>query len=84
MIQITDSAISKVKGSNRIIGKLMTEFNKGQKAIENWLAAKDVRLTTPAAVAIIKEESGLDDSEILEDTEKTSEVVTNGAAKIGS
>lgn len=83
MIQITDSAISKAKASNQIMGKLMAEFDKGQKTIENWLAAKDVRLTTPAAVAIIREESGLDDSEILEDTEKVNEVVTNGASNIG-
>jgi hypothetical protein len=63
---ITDKAISGIKGSNRCIGRLMIAFDRGQNTIENWMHDKDIRLTTPTAVQIIKEETGLVDEEILE------------------
>lgn len=68
MTRISDSGIRAIKGSNRIIARLMILYNRGQNTIENWMAARDIRLTAPAAVQIIREESGLEDSEILEDT----------------
>ena len=63
---ITDTAISKIKGNNRLIARLMIEFNRGQNTIENWMESKDTRLTTPAATKIIAEETGLSQDEILE------------------
>jgi hypothetical protein len=53
----------------------MIAFDRGQNTIENWMASKDIRLTTPTAVVIIKEETGLTDAEILEE-EKTEEQAT--------
>lgn len=70
---ISDKAIDSIKGNNRLMGRLMIAFNRGQNTIENWMAAKDIRLTTPTAVQIIKEETGLEDSQILE-----AESVQNG------
>lgn len=67
MIVITDKAINAIRSSNRLIGRLMGEFNRGQNTLENWMASKDIRLTTPGAVNIISEETGLADTEILED-----------------
>lgn len=68
-MQITDKAIVAIKTSNRIIGRLMIAFNRGQNTIENWMASKDVRLTTAMAIEIIAEESGLTQDEIIERTE---------------
>lgn len=49
------------------MGRLMIAFDRGQNTIENWMASKDVRLTTPLAVQIIKDESDLANDEILEE-----------------
>jgi hypothetical protein len=62
---ISDTAIQAIKKNNRIIGRLMIAFDRGQNTIENWMASKDPRLTTPTAVQIIQEESGLKKKEIL-------------------
>jgi hypothetical protein len=63
---ISDKAIEAIKGNNKLIARLMISFDRGQNTIENWMASKDIRLTTPNAVSIIKEEAGLSDEEILE------------------
>jgi hypothetical protein len=64
---VTDKAIELIKGNNKLMGRLMIAFDRGQNTIENWMASKDIRLTTPTAVQIIKEETGLADSEIMEE-----------------
>lgn len=68
MITITDKAIGAIKSSNRIIGRLMGEFDRNQNTIINWISSKDIRLTTQTAVNIISEESGLSREEILEES----------------
>lgn len=64
--QITDTAITGIKNSNACIGRLMVLFDRGQNALEIWFAKKDNRLTTPDAVKIISEETGLAEGDILE------------------
>jgi hypothetical protein len=49
----------------------MIAFDRGQNTIENWMASKDIRLTTPTAVQIIREETGLQNEEILEEDKQT-------------
>lgn len=66
---MTDKAIEGIKGNNRLMGRLMIAFDRGQNTIENWMVSKDIRLTTPTAVQIIREETGLRDEEILEEEE---------------
>lgn len=66
---ISDKAIEAIKGNNRLMAKLMIAFDRGQNTIENWMASKDIRLTTPTAVIIFKEETDLTESEILEQEE---------------
>lgn len=66
---VTDKAIEGIKGNNRLMGRLMIAFDRGQNTIENWMTSKDIRLTTPTAVQIIREETGLTDAEILEEGE---------------
>lgn len=68
---ITDLAIARIKGNYSAIAGLMESFNRGQKSIENWLDAKDVRLTTPQAINVIKSKTGLSESEIIEPTKAT-------------
>lgn len=65
-MQLTQKAISIVKGNNQLIGALMAAFNRGQKTIEDWAESKDVRLTTPTAVKIFCEVGGLRENEVLE------------------
>ena len=55
-----------MKSNNRLMARMMLAFDKTQNTIENWMASKDIRLTTHNAVAIIREETGLTDEEILE------------------
>jgi hypothetical protein len=68
---IADKAIECIKGNNKLMGRLMIAFDRGQNTIENWMASKDIRLTTPTAVQIIREETGLQDEEILEEDKQT-------------
>jgi len=75
---ISDKAIMAIKGNNRLIARLMIAFDRGQNTIENWMASKDVRLTTPNAVRIISEESELTSEEILVDSDE----VDQPAAKV--
>jgi hypothetical protein len=63
---ISDKAINSIKGNNRLIGRLLIAFDRGQNTLENWMRDKDIRLTTPTAVQIIHEETGLSSEEILE------------------
>lgn len=66
---VSDKAIEMIKGNNKLMGRLMIAFDRGQNTIENWMVSKDIRLTTPTAVQILKEETGLTDNEILEEGE---------------
>jgi hypothetical protein len=66
---VSDKAIELIKGNNKLMGRLMIAFDRGQNTIENWMASKDIRLTTPTAVQILKEETGLTEEEILEEGE---------------
>jgi len=64
---ISDKAIEAIKGNNRLMARLMMAFDRGQNTIENWMVSKDIRLTTATAMQIFREETGLTDSELLED-----------------
>lgn len=65
-MQISDKAIEVLKGNHKALAALSYKFDKHAKTIENWLNNKDIRLTTPIAIDIIKAETGLSDSEIFE------------------
>jgi len=69
-MKITDRAVTAIKKNNRLIGRLIMTFNRGQNTIENWMKADDSPLTTPAAINIISEETGLAQDEILELADK--------------
>jgi hypothetical protein len=70
MTTITNTAISESRKNNVLVGRMMIAFNKTQNTILNWFDSKNPILTTPDAVRIIREETGLDDSQILEEEVK--------------
>lgn len=65
-MQISDKAVQTIKSDNKAMGALIQLFDKHYRTIENWLDNKDIRLTTPNAVATIKEVTGLKEKEILQ------------------
>jgi hypothetical protein len=67
MATISQKAVDKSLNSNRIIGRLMAHFDRHYETIKRWLINKDDCLTVPKVIAIIREETGLTDSEILEE-----------------
>lgn len=66
MQTISNEAAEKIKSNQRAIGRLMALFNKSSFTIVRWIDDKDMRLTMSLALLIIKEETGLSESEILE------------------
>lgn len=65
-MQITENAIGKIKGNNIALGALCMAFNRHMKTIEAWVTDKNMMLTTPKAVDVIKEHTGLTEDQILE------------------
>lgn len=68
-MQLSKKATDAIKDSNKLMGLLMGAFNKGQKTIENWIDAQDIRLTTPLATEIIAELTKIPIGEILVEVE---------------
>lgn len=66
MTTISNRAAKHLRGNQKAIGRLMTLFNKSSFTIERWITARDVRLVLPQALEIIKEETELHKSELLE------------------
>jgi hypothetical protein len=71
MTTISNKAAKKLKGNQRAIGRLMVLFNKSSFTIERWIDAKDVRLITPQALEIVKEETDLNEDHIIHHVKAT-------------
>jgi hypothetical protein len=65
---ITQKTLDLIKTNYKVIGRLVAVFEVHPRTISNWIDKNDVHLTNPTAIDIIKEETGLSESEIL--TEK--------------
>lgn len=70
MITISNTAIEVIRKNRDTKMKLALAFKKHYNTIENWINNRDAMLTTPDAVQIISEETGLTQEEILEDGDK--------------
>jgi hypothetical protein len=70
-LKLTERAVTSIRKNNFLIGRLISEFNRGQNTIENWYKSENSPLTTPKGIGIISEETGLLESEILESVEET-------------
>jgi plasmid maintenance system antidote protein VapI len=68
-MQIISIATAETIKKNWVVnGRLVAAFKVHPRTIENWINCRDIRLTTPTAIQIIKEETGLQDNQIFEET----------------
>ena len=67
MATISQKAVDKGLSNNRVIGRLMAHFDRHYETIRRWIANREESLTTPKAMQIFREETGLTDSELLEE-----------------
>lgn len=71
-MRLSDKAIIAIKESTRLKTRLALAMNRSVYTIDVWLKDNSDDLTKAAALAVIREETGLTDSEILEN--ETAEV----------
>lgn len=70
MQTITQGAAERIQDNPVCLGNLMVLFNRYENTIRRWLKEKDVRLATPSAIAIIKQDTGLTEDKILTQEKK--------------
>lgn len=63
--------LEKLDASYLAKGRLCTVANRGLITIEKWLHSNSIKLTTPAALKVIREQLGLTDAQILEESKQT-------------
>ncbi len=68
-MKITSTGIEAIKGSLRLRNRLALEMDRHNASIEKWIREnkENGELTTAKALQIIKEETGLTESELLEE-----------------
>jgi hypothetical protein len=69
MTKISDRVVQKIRRDKRIIGRMIIVYGKSYQTIINWMDTRSPMLTTPDAVKIISEETGLSENEILDEPE---------------
>ena len=67
MKSISKSTSDLIESNQKVIGRLMVLYNKSSFTISRWIKDKDMKLSAPASLEIIREETGLTDDQILED-----------------
>ena len=65
-MKLSKKALMAIRENKRCRNRLQLELERNQATIYRWLDNNDVMLTTATALQIIREETGLDDSQILE------------------
>lgn len=70
---ISDKASEKIGGNNQALGALTMFFDMHPQSIIRMVNSRDIRLTVPGALEIIKEKTGLTEEEILEEKELESQ-----------
>lgn len=66
MTTISHEALLRIRKNKKVIAKMAYHFDKVYNTITNWIENKDAMLTTPDAVKIISEETGLTEDQILD------------------
>lgn len=70
---LSEKAIRAIKDSELLKGRLADALNRSVSSVNRWVYEGDtIMLTTATALAIIREETGLSDDEILEPATKAS------------
>lgn len=67
-MKLTQKAIDALKKDKRARARLQLDLDKSEYTINRYLDSNDIMLTTATALQIIREETGLTDAEILEDS----------------
>lgn len=70
-MKIKAKVLEKISESNQVRGRLQVELNKSSFTIHKWIKENDDNLTKAEVLRIIREELGLTDNQILEETSKT-------------
>lgn len=63
---ISQKTVDRSLNNNRVIGRLMTLYDRHYETIRRWIEKREECLTTPGPMKIFREEIGLSDSELLE------------------
>ena len=66
MIKLSDKAISEIRASTVLKGKLQTCLNISSNTLYTWLSKKSPKLTNISAIEAIREATGMTDEEILQ------------------
>lgn len=65
-MRLSELGITILRGSEKIRERLRASFDITSTTVNRWVRENDDNLTKAAALSIIREETGLSDSEILE------------------
>jgi hypothetical protein len=65
-MKLTKIALDEIKSNKRARARLALALDKSDFTIQRYLASNSDELTKAAALEVIRQETGLDDSEILE------------------
>jgi hypothetical protein len=65
-MKLTRKAKTAINKNTRLKNLLALEFDCSVFTIKRWVDEDEVRLTAPSSTTIIKKETGLSDSQILE------------------
>lgn len=68
-MRLTHLALIAIRGSKGMVPKLADALNVSSKSVYKYITDNSDALTKAAALKVIREETGLDDSQILEDAE---------------
>jgi hypothetical protein len=71
-MKITTTAIATIKKNLRLRNRLALELDKSGQTIDRWINTNESNgeLTTLKALQVIKEETGLSDTEIIEESDR--------------
>lgn len=70
-MKLTQKAVEAIKNNKRARARLQLDLDKSEYTINKYIAENDIMLTTAQALKVIREETGLEDSEILEENSIT-------------
>jgi len=65
-MKLTKKAIERINGGGRVMNLIAAEMDCTESTVRRWIKNNDDMLTTAAVLKIIKEETGLNDTQILQ------------------
>lgn len=70
-MRLTKTAIKQLRLNMRLRNRLALDLDKSPATINRWIADNDDSLTKAAVLRVIREETGMEDSELLEENRAT-------------